>query len=138
MSPVQQRAATAGWAGSGAARHRRGRGWAAQLAFGHRRDYHKVHDAFTSPDSAGQPVVPLEGCQGAVLLLRHPADVAVSLSAFAAVGRHLRGDAPAVWLPGLRTVRAGAWNLMGGGVHPGAPAKTVICQDFASQQVGEW
>ena len=44
--------------------------------------YHKVHDAFTSPDSAGQPVVPVEGCQGAVLLLRHPADVAVSLSAF--------------------------------------------------------
>jgi hypothetical protein len=44
--------------------------------------YHKVHDAFISPDSAGQPVVPVEGCQGAVLLLRHPADVAVSLSAF--------------------------------------------------------
>ena len=25
--------------------------------------YHKVHDAFTSPDSAGQPVVPTEGCR---------------------------------------------------------------------------
>jgi aryl sulfotransferase len=44
--------------------------------------YHKVHDAFTSPDSAGQPVVPVAGCQGAVLIVRHPADVAVSLSAF--------------------------------------------------------
>ncbi|MFN9645708.1 MAG: sulfotransferase domain-containing protein [Cyanobacteriota bacterium] len=44
--------------------------------------YHKVHDAFTSPDSAGRPVVPVDGCQGAVLLVRHPADVAVSLSAF--------------------------------------------------------
>lgn len=44
--------------------------------------YHKVHDAFISPDSAGQPVVPVEGCQGAVVVIRHPADVAVSLSAF--------------------------------------------------------
>lgn len=44
--------------------------------------YHKVHDAFTSPDSAGQPVVPVQGCQGAVLMIRHPADVAVSLSTF--------------------------------------------------------
>ena len=44
--------------------------------------YHKVHDAFISPDSGGQPVVPVEGCQGAVMVLRHPADVAVSLSAF--------------------------------------------------------
>ncbi|MEB3239842.1 MAG: sulfotransferase domain-containing protein [Cyanobacteriota bacterium] len=44
--------------------------------------YHKVHDAFTSPDSAGQPVVPVKGCAGAVVLIRHPADVAVSLSAF--------------------------------------------------------
>ncbi|MFN9546748.1 MAG: sulfotransferase domain-containing protein [Cyanobacteriota bacterium] len=44
--------------------------------------YHKVHDAFTSPDSAGRPVVPVAGCQGAVVVIRHPADVAVSLSAF--------------------------------------------------------
>jgi len=44
--------------------------------------YHKVHDAFTSPDSGGQPVVPVEGCRGAVVLVRHPADVAVSLSHF--------------------------------------------------------
>jgi len=44
--------------------------------------YHKVHDAFTSPDSAGQPVVPTEGCRGAVVVIRHPADVAVSLSHF--------------------------------------------------------
>jgi aryl sulfotransferase len=44
--------------------------------------YHKVHDAFVSPDSAGRPVVPVEGCRGAVVVIRHPADVAVSLSHF--------------------------------------------------------
>ena len=44
--------------------------------------YHKVHDAFMSPDSAGRPVVPVEGCCGAVVVIRHPADVAVSLSHF--------------------------------------------------------
>jgi hypothetical protein len=44
--------------------------------------YHKVHDAFVSPDSAGRPVVPVEHCQGAVVVIRHPADVAVSLSHF--------------------------------------------------------
>lgn len=56
---------------------------------GHRRAlyseslrYHKVHDAFVSPDSAGHPVVPVEGCRGAVVVVRHPADVAVSLSHF--------------------------------------------------------
>ena len=44
--------------------------------------YHKVHDAFLSVDSGGQPVVPVEGCRGAVVVIRHPADVAVSLSHF--------------------------------------------------------
>ena len=44
--------------------------------------YHKVHDAFVSPDSAAQPVVPVEHCRGAVVVIRHPADVAVSLSHF--------------------------------------------------------
>jgi hypothetical protein len=44
--------------------------------------YHKVHDAFVSPDSAGRPVVPVQGCCGAVVVIRHPADVAVSLSHF--------------------------------------------------------
>ena len=44
--------------------------------------YHKVHDAFMSPDSAGRPVVPVQGCLGAVVVIRHPADVAVSLSHF--------------------------------------------------------
>ncbi len=44
--------------------------------------YHKVHDAFTSPDSAGRPVVPTEGCRGAVVVIRQPADVVVSLSHF--------------------------------------------------------
>ena len=44
--------------------------------------YHKVHDAFVSPDSAGCPVVPVKGCRGAVVVIRHPADVAVSLSHF--------------------------------------------------------
>jgi hypothetical protein len=44
--------------------------------------YHKVHDAFVSPDSAGHPVVPVDECRGAVVVIRHPADVAVSLSHF--------------------------------------------------------
>ena len=41
-----------------------------------------MHVAFTSPDSAGQPVVPTEGCRWAAVVIRHPADVAVSLSHF--------------------------------------------------------
>jgi hypothetical protein len=56
---------------------------------GHQREvfaeclrYHKVHDAFVSPDSGGRPVVPVAGCRGAVVVVRHPADVAVSLSHF--------------------------------------------------------
>ena len=44
--------------------------------------YHKVHDAFVSLDSVGRPVVPVEDCRGAVVVIRHPADVAVSLSHF--------------------------------------------------------
>ena len=44
--------------------------------------YHKVHDAFVSPDSGGRPVVPTGGCRGAVVVIRDPADVAVSLSHF--------------------------------------------------------
>ena len=44
--------------------------------------YHKVHDAFVSPDSGGRAVVPVQGCRGAVVVIRHPADVAVSLSHF--------------------------------------------------------
>jgi len=43
--------------------------------------YHKVHDAFFTP-SSGQPVVCTEGCAGVVYVMRHPADVAVSLSHF--------------------------------------------------------
>ena len=44
--------------------------------------FHKVHDAFRSPDSRGRPVVNLNGCNGVVYILRHPEDVAVSLSHF--------------------------------------------------------
>ena len=44
--------------------------------------YHKTHDAFVSVDSGGYPVVPVEGCRGAVVVIRQPADVAVSLSHF--------------------------------------------------------
>ena len=44
--------------------------------------YHKLHDAFVSADSGWRPVVPTEGCRGAVVVIRHPADVAVSLSHF--------------------------------------------------------
>lgn len=44
--------------------------------------FHKVHDAFRSPDSRGRAVVNTEGCNGVVYILRHPEDVAVSLSHF--------------------------------------------------------
>lgn len=43
--------------------------------------YHKVHDAFFT-SSSGQPVVCTEGCAGVVYVMRHPADVAVSMSHF--------------------------------------------------------
>jgi hypothetical protein len=42
--------------------------------------FHKVHDAFRSADSRGRPVVSTKGCRGVVYILRHPEDVAVSLS----------------------------------------------------------
>jgi hypothetical protein len=50
------------------------------LAEGER--FHKVHDAFKSPDSRGRPVVSTAGCRGVVYILRHPEDVVVSLSHF--------------------------------------------------------
>jgi aryl sulfotransferase len=58
----------------------RGRGGHQRALYAECLRYHKVHDAFTSPDSDGRPVVPVEGCRGAVVVIRHPADVAVSLS----------------------------------------------------------
>ena len=44
--------------------------------------FHKVHDAFKSPDSRGRPVISTAGCRGVVYILRHPEDVVVSLSHF--------------------------------------------------------
>jgi hypothetical protein len=44
--------------------------------------FHKVHDAFKSPDSRGRLVVSSAGCRGVVYILRHPEDVVVSLSHF--------------------------------------------------------
>jgi aryl sulfotransferase len=44
--------------------------------------FHKVHDAFLSPDSRGRPVVSVNKCRGVVYILRHPEDIAVSLSHF--------------------------------------------------------
>ena len=58
----------------------RGRAGHQQALYSECLRYHKVHDAFVSPDSGGRPVVPVEGCRGAVVVIRHPADVAVSLS----------------------------------------------------------
>ena len=60
----------------------RGRAGYQQALYAESQRYHKVHDAFFSPDSAGCPVVPVTGCRGAVVVIRHPADVAVSLSHF--------------------------------------------------------
>ena len=60
------------------------RGSAGQTAwlFAEGERFHKVHDAFKSPDSRNRPVVSTAGCLGAVYIMRHPEDVAVSLSHF--------------------------------------------------------
>ena len=60
----------------------RGRAGASTWLFAEGERFHKVHDAFKSPDSRGRPVVSTTGCSGVVYILRHPEDVAVSLSHF--------------------------------------------------------
>ena len=60
----------------------RGRAGASAWLFAEGERFHKVHDAFKSPDSRGRPVVSTTGCAGVVYILRHPEDVAVSLSHF--------------------------------------------------------
>ena len=60
----------------------RGRAGASEWLFAEGERFHKVHDAFQSPDSRGRPVVSTAGCRGVVYILRHPEDVVVSLSHF--------------------------------------------------------
>ena len=60
----------------------RGRAGETAWLFAEGERFHKVHDAFRSPDSKGRPVVSTAGCKGVVYFLRHPEDVAVSLSHF--------------------------------------------------------
>jgi hypothetical protein len=60
----------------------RGRTGTSKWLFAEGERFHKVHDAFKSPDSRGRPVVSTTGCSGVVYILRHPEDVAVSLSHF--------------------------------------------------------
>ena len=60
----------------------RGRAGASAWLFAEGERFHKVHDAFKSPDSRGRPVVSTTGCSGVVYILRHPEDVVVSLSHF--------------------------------------------------------
>jgi len=60
----------------------RGRAGESALLYSEGERFHKVHDAFVSPDSKGRSVVTTQGCQGAVYILRHPEDVVVSLSHF--------------------------------------------------------
>jgi hypothetical protein len=60
----------------------RGRIGHQQVIYAEGPRYFKVHDAFVRPDSDCQPVVPIKDCQGAVVIIRDPADVAVSLSHF--------------------------------------------------------
>jgi hypothetical protein len=60
----------------------RGRAGTSAWLFAEGERFHKVHDAFKSPDSRGRPVVSTTGCSGVVYILRHPEDVAVSLSHF--------------------------------------------------------
>ena len=58
----------------------RGRAGESNLIFEESERFHKVHDAFTSPDSKHRPVVSVMNCKGVVYISRHPEDVAVSLS----------------------------------------------------------
>ena len=60
----------------------RGKAGESNLLFAESERFHKVHDAFTSPDSRSRPVISLENCNGVVYISRHPEDVAVSLSHF--------------------------------------------------------
>ena len=43
--------------------------------------FHKVHDAFTTPNTS-RPIVPTKRCKSVVYIIRNPYDVAVSLSYF--------------------------------------------------------
>ena len=60
----------------------RGKAGESTLLYSEGERFHKVHDAFVSPDSKGRSVVSTQGCRGAVYILRHPEDVVVSLSHF--------------------------------------------------------
>lgn len=60
----------------------RGRAGESAWLFAEGERFHKVHDAFKSPDSRGRPVVSTAGCRGVVYIMRHPEDVVVSLSHF--------------------------------------------------------
>ncbi|WP_114994295.1 sulfotransferase domain-containing protein [Synechococcus sp. UW179A] len=60
----------------------RGRAGASSWLFAEGERFHKVHDSFKSPDSRRRPVVSTTGCSGVVYILRHPEDVALSLSHF--------------------------------------------------------
>ena len=44
--------------------------------------FHKIHDNFNTFYQPYRPIVPLDGCQGIIYLVRHPADIVVSLSSF--------------------------------------------------------
>ncbi|QNI55396.1 Sulfotransferase [Synechococcus sp. BIOS-E4-1] len=84
----------------------RGHAGASAWLFAEGERFHKVHDAFQSPDSRGRPVVSTTGCSGVVYILRHPEDVAVSLSHFFSwpLGRCVDFllDANAALVPGER------------------------------------
>lgn len=60
----------------------RGQAGTSARLFAEGERFHKVHDAFLSPDSLGRPVVSTTGCRGVVYILRHPEDVVISLSHF--------------------------------------------------------
>lgn len=44
------------------------------------KKFHKMHDAFYSPDSRGRPVASIRNCSGVIYILRHPEDITVSMS----------------------------------------------------------
>lgn len=63
----------------------KGRAGELNMIFAESERYHKVHDAFISPDSQQRPVVSTKNCQGAVYIVRNPEDVVVSFSHFASL-----------------------------------------------------
>ena len=60
----------------------RGKCGETQWLFSDGERFHKTHDAFTSIDSNGRPIVCTSSCNGAIYIIRNPEDIVISLSHF--------------------------------------------------------